>query len=265
VSISAELRQQVSGAIELSSEARRDVEEAAGLVDSVVARLTALLAASNDATAAQAVRLFAQAHERLEEITGLLFWAERELPVFLDRLGQAPTVAARDQEPPDTSFKNRKAKVGSVPRAVRPDRPEPEAKTYTAWWGNKSREILDEGAAESAVSEAANRILTGGARGIAIRIGDGELETAPLRIDIDTHAGRAAVSWHGSPGVEPGIDPDKPLLVGDDPEAPPVTVPAARARVSPGTAIAAAREYVSTGRRPTCLTWGEGSPPPQES
>src|SRR4051794_4124789 len=72
VSISAELRQQVSGAIELSSEARGMVDEAAELMDSATARLTAALAASHDPQAALAVRSFAEVRERLGEITGLL-------------------------------------------------------------------------------------------------------------------------------------------------------------------------------------------------
>lgn len=236
------------------------VDEAAELMDSATTRLTAALAASHDPQAAQAVRLFANVRERLGEVTGLLNWAEGELPVFLDRLGQAPTVSAPERTTVETSLKDRKADVGAVPRPERPERPETEAKTYMAWWGEKKREVLDPGTAESAVSEAAYRLLTDGTRGIAIRLGDGEREQAPLRIDIDTRAGRAAVSWHGAPGIEPGIDAKDPLLVRDDPKAPPATIPAERARVTPGAAIRAAREYVETGRRPTCLAWGVDPP-----
>jgi hypothetical protein len=148
-----------------------------------------------------------------------------------------------------------------VPRpGSREDPDGTEEKTFTGWWGTKSREIADAGTAESVIGEAADRFFSDGPRGVAIRIGDGERERAPLRIYIDTAAGRAAVLWQGAPGIESGVEPDEPLIVEDDPKLPPVTVPAERARVMPGTAIRAAREYVETGQRPTCLNWHADAP-----
>lgn len=255
MSISGEIRQQVVGVLELSAEARNSVEEAAELIDSAVGRLTVVLAASHDPKAAQAIRSLILAGERLAEVSGLFGWVAGELPIFLDRLGQAPDVNAKGGPAVATSYGPGGKKITSVARPGSRQDPVTEARTFMAWWGAKSREIADAGTAESVIGEAADRFFSDGARGIAIRIGDGEREQAPLRIYIDTAAGRAAVSWQGTPGVESSVAPDQPLIVEDDPKLPPVTVPAERARVTPGTAIRAAREYVETGQRPTCLDW----------
>ena len=256
MSISGEIKQQVVGVLELSAEARDSVEEAAEVIDSVVGRLTAVLEASRDPKAAQALRSLVLARERLTEVSGLFGWVTGELPAYLDRLGQATEVRPEAGAAVATSHARDGRQTRSVSRAGRREDPDdPEEKTFTGWWGTRSREIADAGTAESVIGEAADRFFSDGPRGVAIRIGDGERERAPLRIYIDTTAGRAAVLWQGAPGVESGVDPDEPLIVEDDPKQPPVTVPAERARVTPGTAIRAAREYVETGQRPTCLNW----------
>jgi Immunity protein Imm1 len=255
VSISGEIRQQVAGALELSAEARNSVEAAAELVDSAVGNLTAVLAASNDPKAAQAIQSLILAGERLGEVAGLFGLVAGELPIFLGRLDQASDVKAERGSAVSTSHGKGGKQTTSVARPESGEDPATEEKTFMAWWGTKSREIADAGSAESAIGEAADRLFSGGVRGVAIRIGKGERERSPLRIYIDTTAGRAAVSWQGSPGVESGVDPDEPLVVEDDPKLPPVTVPPERACVTPATAIRAAREYVETGRRPTCLDW----------
>jgi hypothetical protein len=76
-----------------------------------------------------------------------------------------------------------------------------------------------------------------------------------LRVDIDTEAGRAAVTWlpDGSYGVE--LPPTTPITVYWYVDAPPVDIPAKYARVSTATATNAVRQYVATGERPTCVTW----------
>jgi hypothetical protein len=255
VSISGEIRQQVAGALELSAEARTSVEAAAELVDAAVGDLTAALAASNDPKASQAVQSLILAGERLGEIAGLFGLVATELPIFLGRLDQTPDVKAERGSDVSTSHGKGGKQKASVARPESREDPATEEEAFMAWWGTKSREIADAGTAESVIGEAADRLLTKDVRGVAIRIGKGERERSPLRIYIDTGAGRAAVSWQGSPGVEPGVDPDEPLVVEDDPKLPPVTVPPERARVTPATAIRAAREYVETGRRPTCLDW----------
>jgi hypothetical protein len=255
VSISGEVRQQVVGALELSAEARNDVDEAAEVIDAAVGRLTAVLRASCDPTAAQAVRSLILARERMAELSGLFGWVASELPIFLDRLGQARRVDAAGEPAVATPYKQGGTRFTSPARPADREDAVTEARTFMAWWGTKSRQITDAGTAESVIGEAADRFFSDGPRGVAIRIGDGEQEQAPLRVYIDNATGRAAVSWLGSPGIESGVDADRPLIVEDDPKRPPMTVPAERARVTPRTAIRAAREYVETGQRPTCLNW----------
>ena len=263
MSIQGEIKQQVAGVLELSEEARNSVEEAAELIDSTLGRLTAVLAASHDPKAAQAVRALILARDRLAETSGLFGRVADDLPVFLDRLGQAPRVGARTETAVSTSHSERGRRTRTVTRPRSPEDPVTEEKTFMAWWGSKSREITDAGTAESVIGEAADRLFADGVRGIAVRIGDGEPERAPLRIYIDRAAGRAAVSWQGAPGIESGVEADQPLIAEDDPAMPPVTIPAERARVRPGTAIRAAREYVETGQRPTCLDWHADTAPPE--
>ena len=258
MSISGEIRQQVTGALELSAEARASVEGAAELVDAAVGNLTSALAASNDPQAAQAVQSLFLAGERLSEIAGLFGLVASELPIFLGRLDQAPDVRAERGSSVSTSHRKGGKQTTSVARPQSGEDPTTEDGPFMAWWGTDSREIAGAGTAESVIREAADRLLTNKVRGVAIRIGKGERERSPLRISIDTGAGRAAVSWQGSPGVESGVGPGEPLIVEDDPRLPPVTVPPERARVTPPTAIRAAREYVETGRRPTCLDWNPG-------
>ena len=255
MSISGEIKSQVAGVIELSVEARNSVEAAAELIDSAVGHLTVLLAESRDPGAEQVVRSLMIVQERLAEVTALAGWVTGELPVFLDRLGQGVTVKGGDVPAVATSHGKTGRKVAYTGRRSGHDDPVLEERTYKAWWGWKHQDLDGASAAESAVRNASDRFFTHTIRGVAIRIGNGEREQAPLRISIDTAAGRAAVSWHGSPGIESGIEPGDPLIVEDDPRQPPLVVPAERARVTPAAAIRAAREYVETGRRPTCLDW----------
>lgn len=127
--------------------------------------------------------------------------------------------------------------------------------SYTAWWDLDSADIADVADVRKVIEEAADLFYPHGGQGIVIRIGDGEEADAPLRIDTDAAVGRAAVSWKGVPGVEPGVESGPALTVGDDPYEPPVTIPAERARVTSEMAIRAAEEYVRTGERPRCLGW----------
>jgi hypothetical protein len=263
VSLTGEVRQQVVGVMELSEEARATVEEAGELVGSATERLTAVLTASRDPQAAEAVRSLLLAQERLAELSGLFGWVAAELPVFLARLDQAPGAPAGGAPAPSTEHRRTGEKGASVSRPDRPEQPEPpEERPFMGWWGTKAREVADAGTAESVIGEAADRIFADGPRGVAIRFGKGEREQAPLRVYVDTSAGRAAVSWQGAAGVESGVEPGEPLVVQEHPEQAPVTIPPERARVTPAAAIRAAREYVETGRRPTCLDWNAAEPPP---
>ncbi|MDN3355425.1 Imm1 family immunity protein [Actinomadura sp. DC4] len=262
MSIQGEIKQQVAGVLELSAEARDSVEEAAELIDSTLGRLSALLETSRDPKAAQAVRSLILARDRLTETSGLFGRVVEDLPVFLDRLGGVPAVDAAGGASVATSHKRTGEKGSPVTRPRKAEDPVTEEKTFRAWWGSKTREIADAGSAESVIGEAADRLFSDGVRGVAVRIGDGAPEGAPLRIYIDRGTDRAAVSWQGAPGIESGVDADQPLIAKDDPEMPPVTIPAERARVTPAAAIRAAREYVETGQRPTCLDWHADTTPP---
>jgi hypothetical protein len=76
------------------------------------------------------------------------------------------------------------------------------------------------------------------------------------------HPHRAFALWlapDGGIGVDPGAEPwpDGAEDIAFDYGGDAVFVGADRGRVRPGAARAAAREFVTTGRRPTCLTWVE--------
>jgi hypothetical protein len=249
--------------LDFSAEARDLVDGSAELLDFAIGRLTAALKTSRDPHAAQAVRSLILARERLVEVSGLFGVVADELPVFLERLGQAPSARAASAPSAPAPRREDGEKGRAVSRPEKPARPEEEERTFRAWWGAKSRELADAGTAESVIGEAADRIFSDGPRGVVIRIGDGPHEEAPLRICVDKAAGRAAVFWRGSPGAESDVKPDEPLVVQDDPKGPPMTVPIERSRVTPGTAIRAAREYVETGKRPTCLDWTLVPPTPR--
>lgn len=261
MTISSEVKEQVLGVLELSAEARTSVEQAAEIIDSVLGNLADALAESQDPQAEQALQSLDLAREHLTEVAGLFGWVAGELPVFLERLDEVPHVRAADTSVTDRSYRKDAKEIDTV--IARPENPEEHVlgtRTFKAWWWDKTRELPNAGRAEGAVGEAADNLLRDGPRGIAIRFGDGEREQAPLRIDIDTWIGRAAVSWQGMPGIERSVPLGKAITVGDDPKQPPVTIPAERARVSVLTAKRAARQYVATGERPTCLEWPTDSP-----
>jgi hypothetical protein len=76
-----------------------------------------------------------------------------------------------------------------------------------------------------------------------------------LRVDIDLNAELAMLTWlpDGTYGIE--LEPTAPLTIVWYADAPPVTIPAELARVSPETARQAVTEYITTGVRPTCVRW----------
>ena len=109
-----------------------------------------------------------------------------------------------------------------------------------------------------------------------------------LALDIDWHAGRAAATWlpTGATGVQPGVPPFHREIAIDHgftdtwPDIPAREARTAQtnritgwvdgqwitgrmtslvmcrvARIEPGHAITAARQYITTGHRPTCLDW----------
>ena len=76
-----------------------------------------------------------------------------------------------------------------------------------------------------------------------------------LRLDLDLDLGRAAMRWLPEDLHAVELDPDEPIVVLESSDAPLVTIPAALARVSSQTVRQSVIEYLSTGRRPTNVTW----------
>jgi immunity protein Imm1 of predicted polymorphic toxin system len=73
------------------------------------------------------------------------------------------------------------------------------------------------------------------------------------------HPGRGRLLYVGSPGGGLGYDPDLPAWAGEelswDFGGVPTEDDAGTLRVTPEQARRAAREYVATGTRPTCVRW----------
>ncbi|GAA0909302.1 Imm1 family immunity protein [Virgisporangium aurantiacum] len=88
-------------------------------------------------------------------------------------------------------------------------------------------------------------------------------EPLPPALQIGVgHPGRAFVLWlapDGGIGVDGDAEPwpDGAADIAFDYGGDPVFVGADRGRVRPATARAAAREFVVTGQRPTCVDWAE--------
>jgi hypothetical protein len=88
----------------------------------------------------------------------------------------------------------------------------------------------------------------------------------PLRVDLDFNLGRAVVQW--SPDLEYGLEPGAPPCAtgrsaassapagtGQRTSTPPSPPDTDTARVTPGRALEAIAEYVSTASKPSCLIW----------
>jgi hypothetical protein len=126
--------------------------------------------------------------------------------------------------------------------------------------------LVDAADAEALFDDTVHSILNHGGSGQSLWVGPAgaaddpngyglNLAAMDLRIDIDIELDRAALTWQpdGSFAVE--LEPGPPLMVVESIDAPTVTVPGTRARVSAVTARRAFLEYVATGKRPTCVEW----------
>ena len=96
-----------------------------------------------------------------------------------------------------------------------------------------------------------------GRRAFAMFVGPSDAEAA-LRLDVDADVGRAAATWLPDNGI--GAEPGVPachvaLSVCESSDDEPIAVPADRAIVTPGAALTALQEYISTGQKPTVLAW----------
>lgn len=73
------------------------------------------------------------------------------------------------------------------------------------------------------------------------------------------HPRRARLTWFGEPASGDGYEPDVPPGDGERIDFSYGGIPTeenpAGVRVTPQTAREAAREYIRTGRRPTCVSW----------
>jgi hypothetical protein len=82
-------------------------------------------------------------------------------------------------------------------------------------------------------------------------------EFAPLRIDVDSQAGRAAIRWLPDRCYVVEFEPIGPIEVFESDSTGLIVIPQELARVSVETARRAVSEYVATGQRPTGVTWVE--------
>lgn len=108
--------------------------------------------------------------------------------------------------------------------------------------------VLDQVAVESAAKGIAfavqiNRAASPGA--VMIGVGD------PGRSFVDWLMDKGHRLYGHEPGVAAGADPVAYDVYGNFHEHPPE-----QSRVTPAVAREAAREYVRTGQRPTCVSWG---------
>jgi hypothetical protein len=102
-------------------------------------------------------------------------------------------------------------------------------------------------------------IATHGRRAAAYWFAPTDTDDDMLRVDLDFDTARAALRWlpSNTHGVE--LEPTEPIVVMESSDCPVVTIPAELARVSVDTAKRAVIEYVTTGGRPTCLSWAADS------
>jgi hypothetical protein len=118
-------------------------------------------------------------------------------------------------------------------------------------------EVSKPGEAWKLMVDYMGTVFPHGRRAFAMFVGPSDAD-AMLRLDVDADAGRAAVTWlpDGSVGAEPGVPAcHVPLSVCESSDREPVRISADRAIVTPGAALDALEEYVSTGRQPVRLAW----------
>ena len=76
-----------------------------------------------------------------------------------------------------------------------------------------------------------------------------------IRVDIDIDRGRAAMRWIADGTYAIDLEPEVAITVMESTDGGLATVPASVARVRPETVRVAVIEYVTTGHRPTSVTW----------
>jgi Immunity protein Imm1 len=144
--------------------------------------------------------------------------------------------------------------------------------TYKIAYDISYEKVVDAEQAEGVLERLAAMYGPGGYRCV-LHVASGSSDDpwldAVMRVGIDFDLDRSFVSWLGERveyGYQPDVDLlDRDLIFDDDPDGPPLEVPPAHTRVTAAMAMRVVREYVSTGRRPSCLPWlfdtaGAGSP-----
>ncbi|MEV7232222.1 Imm1 family immunity protein [Polymorphospora sp. NPDC051019] len=114
-------------------------------------------------------------------------------------------------------------------------------------------ELTDPEQAGRRFDEQIETIMPHGGCGQTITIGPPDQPT--LRIDIDIDADRAALRWLPDGSHATDLDPDTPITVYESPDTGLSDVPANLARLNTATTRQAVIEYVTTGTRPTSVTW----------
>jgi hypothetical protein len=115
-------------------------------------------------------------------------------------------------------------------------------------------ELRDPAEAGECFDDQVSSIMPHGEPGQVLWFGPADGAPA-IRVDIDIDRGRAAMRWIQDGTYAVDLDPGVPITVMESADGGLVTVPAGVARVRPETVRAAVIEYVTTGHRPTVVTW----------
>jgi hypothetical protein len=126
--------------------------------------------------------------------------------------------------------------------------------TYRVTYDMAIEELSDAASARLFIDRQALRFAPHGGRANAYWFAPADGEDM-LRLDLDFDTARAALRWlpDGSHAVE--LAESGPIVVMESSDYDVVTIPATLARVSVDTARRAVVEFVTTGQRPTCITW----------
>ena len=115
-------------------------------------------------------------------------------------------------------------------------------------------ELRDPVEAGEAFDDQVSSIMPHGEPGQVLWFGPADGAPA-IRVDIDVDRGRAAMQWIEDGTYAVDLEPGEAITVMESADGDVVTIPASFARVRPETVRAAVIEYVTTGIRPTSVTW----------
>ncbi|BCJ69569.1 Imm1 family immunity protein [Polymorphospora rubra] len=116
-------------------------------------------------------------------------------------------------------------------------------------------ELTDPEQAGRRFDEQIETIMPHGGCGQTITIGPPDQPTLRIDIDIDIDADRAALRWLPDGSYATDLDPDTPITVYESPDIGLSDIPANLARLNTAKTRQAVIGYVTTGTRPTRVTW----------